>query len=155
MIVDLINKFPHTVPGYSDHTLPKEMEVLKIANLLGAVVLEKHFTHDKSLPGNDHYHAMDKEDLKLFFHKMNEVFDLIGSQTKMPLDTEETSRQNARRSLVALKKIEKGEIVDRSHLTWKRPASGISPKDIKLLTGKKAHIDISEDTVLQWDMFKA
>jgi N-acetylneuraminate synthase len=155
MIIDLINKFPNTVPGYSDHTLPKEMEVLKIANLLGAVVLEKHFTHDKSLPGNDHYHAMDKEDLKLFLQKMDKVFDFVGSQSKKPLDTEETSRKNARRSLVAHKEIKKGEIVDRSHLTWKRPASGISPKDIEALIGKKSHINISEDTVLQWDMFKA
>ncbi len=152
MIKDLIGKFSGTIPGYSDHTLPRDMEALKIAHLLGAVVLEKHFTHDKTLPGNDHYHAMDKEDLKLFFRKMEEVYDFIGSQQKAPLETEEISRNNARRSLVASKKIEKGEIVDQSHLTWKRPAHGISPKDIGQVVGRKALGDIDEDSILQWNM---
>jgi len=150
MIKDLIAKFPDTIPGYSDHTLPKEMETLKIANLLGAVVLEKHFTHDKKLPGNDHYHAMDKEDLKLFFNKMDEVFKLVGVHKKAPLITEEKSRQNARRSLVALKNIKKGEEIRAEHLTWKRPALGISPKEIENVIGKKAKVNIPEDEVIFW-----
>lgn len=154
MIPDLIRRFPNTVPGYSDHTLPKEMEALKIANLLGAVVLEKHFTHDKTLPGNDHYHAMDKVDLKLFLGKMKEVYGFIGSQEKAPIGSEDISRQNARRSLVAKTGIAIGETVGRQHLTWKRPASGISPREIDILLGKKAQTDISEDTVLKWDMFE-
>ena len=66
MILDQKKKFPKAIPGYSDHTMPGTMEVLKIATLLGAIILEKHFTFDKSLPGNDHYHAMDKDDLKFF-----------------------------------------------------------------------------------------
>lgn len=153
MIPSLIEKFPYTVPGYSDHTLPEDMEVVKIANLLGAVVIEKHFTHDKSLPGNDHYHAMDKDDLKLFFEKLNRVTTLIGMKDKISLPSEEKSRLNARRSLVALKKIEKGNEVSEDALTWKRPAKGISPKYINDLIGKKATVDIDEDTVLQWKMF--
>lgn len=152
MIKDLIDKFPDTIPGYSDHTLPKEMEALKIANLLGAVVLEKHFTHDKTLPGNDHYHAMDKEDLKVFFNKMNEVYDFIGSQQKTPLESEEISRNNARRSLVTSKSLKMNEIITADHLTWKRPAHGISPKDINRVIGKKALGDIEEDSILQWNM---
>lgn len=152
MIPDLIRKFPNTIPGYSDHTLPKEMEVLKIANLLGAVVLEKHFTYDKSLPGNDHYHAMDKEDLKLFFAKMTKVYSLIGSQIKGPLETENISRQNARRSLVLTKDVQKGEIITPDHLTWKRPAYGISPREIRKVIGKKASGDLIEDSILQWNM---
>ncbi|MGB5820714.1 MAG: N-acetylneuraminate synthase family protein [Saonia sp.] len=152
MIVDLMNKFPNTIPGYSDHTLPKDMEALKIANLLGAVVLEKHFTHDKSLPGNDHYHAMDKEDLKLFFDKMDEVYGLIGSQPKVPLKTEEISRNNARRSLVTAKGLKMDEVITAKHLTWKRPAHGISPKEIERVIGRKALRDIDEDSILQWNM---
>lgn len=153
MIRDLICKFPDTVPGYSDHTLPYEMETLKIANLLGAVVLEKHFTHDKTLPGNDHYHAMDKEDLKVFFKKIDKVYELLGSQKKVPLETENKSRENARRSLVTSKDIAKGETITKDHLTWKRPASGISPSEIEKLLGKKALAQIEEDTVLEWRMF--
>jgi sialic acid synthase SpsE len=152
MIKDLISKFPNTIPGYSDHTLPKDMEALKIANLLGAIVLEKHFTHDKSLPGNDHYHAMDKEDLKIFLNKTNEVFTFIGEQSKKPLLTEEISRNNARRSLVTSKGIKKNERVTHEHLTWKRPAFGISPKEINVVVGKKALQDINEDSILQWNM---
>lgn len=153
MIKDLEKKFPDTVPGYSDHTLPYEMETLKVANLLGAVVLEKHFTHDKSLPGNDHYHAMDKEDLKLFFDKMDKTYELIGSQSKFPLETETISRNNARRSLVSSQQISKGEIISMEHLTWKRPANGISPKDVSKLLGKRSVQTIEEDTVLEWRMF--
>ena len=58
--------FPNEIIGYSDHTLPKDMKVLEYAHLLGANIIEKHFTHDKALPGNDHYHAMDKTDLVAF-----------------------------------------------------------------------------------------
>ncbi len=150
MIRDLIAKFPETIPGYSDHTLPYEMETLKIANLLGAVVLEKHFTHDKSLPGNDHYHAMDKEDLIVFFKKMEKVYEVLGLQNKSPLETETKSRENARRSLVALKKIPEGEVITKEHLTWKRPASGISPKDINDVVGKIANRIIEEDEIVFW-----
>jgi len=152
MIKDLIKSFPNTIPGYSDHTLPKDMQVLKTANLLGAVVLEKHFTHDKNLPGNDHYHAMDKEDLKVFSNEIDSLFKILGSFEKKPLITEEISRNNARRSLVSDKKIDIGEVINKSHLTWKRPASGISPRDIKSVIGKKAVQVIEEDTVLQWNM---
>ncbi|WP_350293397.1 N-acetylneuraminate synthase family protein [uncultured Croceitalea sp.] len=152
MIKDLINRFPKTIPGYSDHTLPDKMEVLKVANLLGAVILEKHFTHDKSLPGNDHYHAMNKDDLTLFFDKMDTVYGYIGSDNKKPLRTEEISRQNARRSLVALKDIDQGEAIKMEHLTWKRPASGISPKEIQKVLGKTSKITIKEDSIIQWNM---
>ncbi len=105
MILDQKKKFPKAVPGYSDHTLPGTMEVLKTAALLGAVILEKHFTFDKALPGNDHYHAMDEDDLKYFFSDMERIFTLIGDFKKKPLPTEEQAIQNARRSLVAAKKI--------------------------------------------------
>jgi sialic acid synthase SpsE len=152
MIKDMIKNFPQTVPGYSDHTLPKEMEVCKIAVLLGAAVLEKHFTHDKSLPGNDHYHAMDKEDLKKFLKKLDETFEVLGSFKLTALEEEEKARQNARRSLVAAKTIKQGQAIDASDLTWKRPASGISPRDIKNVIGKKALRDIQEDEVIKWNI---
>lgn len=153
MILDQRRRWPNTIPGYSDHTLPKEMEVLKIATLLGAAVIEKHFTHDKTLPGNDHYHAMDKEDLKKFWNDMDFTFRVLGSFDKKPLASEEKSRANARRSLVAMTDIPQGTEITRDHLTWKRPASGISPKDIEALLGKKALRDITEDEVLKWNMF--
>lgn len=153
MILGLQDEFPGVMIGYSDHTLPKDMRSLEAATLLGAVILEKHFTHDKSLPGNDHYHAMDKEDLKVFRNNMDRVFSLLGDFQVKSLESEKPAIANARRSLVAAKDIPKGKVIEMSDLTWKRPASGISPKDIDALLGKKALGDIEEDTVLVWNLF--
>jgi N-acetylneuraminate synthase len=151
MIKDLIRRFPDHVPGYSDHTLPNDMEVMKMATLLGAAVIEKHFTHDKTLPGNDHYHAMDKDDLKHFNQLMIRTFELLGSFTLTALADEEKARQNARRSLVAAREIPEGKIIDRDDLTWKRPAHGISPRNIATVIGKKTLRTIAEDEIIQWN----
>lgn len=153
MIKDLQRKFPDKMIGYSDHTLPKDMKVLEMATLLGAVILEKHFTHDKTLPGNDHYHAMDKEDLETFHNKMNQFFQILGDETKFPLETETLARKNARRSLVAAKNIPEGAIISPLDLTWKRPAHGVSPKHIEDVIGKRVVRKITEDEVIQWYMF--
>lgn len=152
MILDQRRKFPDAVPGYSDHTLPGTMETLKVATLLGAAILEKHFTHDKSLPGNDHYHAMDMDDLKFFFRDLDKVFTLMGSFRKQALGSEAEAIKNARRSLVAARDIRAGETITFECLTWKRPASGISPKHINDVIGKKAAAEIGEDTILKWEM---
>lgn len=154
MILDQKIKFPKTIPGYSDHTLPGTMEVLKTATLLGAVILEKHFTFDKSLPGNDHYHSMDKDDLKYFFSDMERIFGLIGDFKKKPLESEADAIKNARRSLVMKNKISKGHEIKFTDLTWKRPASGISPKYIDTVIGKKAIRNIDADSVLKWNMIE-
>ncbi|MEO6695331.1 MAG: N-acetylneuraminate synthase family protein [Ignavibacteria bacterium] len=154
MILDQKLKFPHIIPGYSDHTLPGNMEVLKIATLLGAVILEKHFTFDKTLPGNDHYHAMDKEDLKIFLKELERIFLLLGEFKKRPLATEDKAILNARRSLIAKVRINAGEKITFEHLTYKRPASGISPKFINDVIGKKTITDIDEDSVIKWNMIE-
>lgn len=154
MILDLKTRFPDKIIGYSDHTLPEEMKVSEVATLLGSVIIEKHFTHDKTLPGNDHYHAMDKNDLKLFKINLDKTFEILGSFKIEALEDEAPARQNARRSLVALKDIEKGKTIRKEDLTFKRPASGVSPKFIDEIVGKTALIDIKEDDVLKWNMFK-
>jgi sialic acid synthase SpsE len=153
MIIDLKTRFPDKLIGYSDHTLPKDMKVLEIATLLGSVIIEKHFTHDKTLQGNDHYHAMDKEDLKLFRKNLERTFEILGSFKVKALEDEEPARKNARRSLVALKNISKGKTITKEDLTFKRPAHGISPKFIDEVIGKKALININEDDIIKWNMF--
>lgn len=154
MIRDLIRSFPDAVPGYSDHTLPEDMHNLETAVLLGAAVLEKHFTHDKTLPGNDHYHAMDKADLRHFHKRLDRTFTLLGSYTLTALPEEGAARAHARRSLVAAKPIAAGQVIRSEDLTWKRPASGISPKDVDQVTGRPAARDIAEDEVMKWDMIR-
>jgi sialic acid synthase SpsE len=150
----LIQQFPDKRIGYSDHTLPGEMKVLEIATLLGAKVLEKHFTHDKSLPGNDHYHAMDKEDLRKFITKIQNTLEIVGSNKISSYPFEEKARKNARRSLVANRPIPIGKTITKEDITWKRPAFGIAPKFIDEILGTKAIIDIEEDEIIQWHMLK-
>ena len=152
MIFGLKRAFPDKIIGYSDHTLPKDMQICKNAILLGATIIEKHFTHDKTLTGNDHYHAMDKNDLTKFKKDIEETFKILGKFEVSALDDEKLARDNARRSLVASKDIKKGDIIKRDDLTFKRPASGISPKFIDNIVGRRAFCNISEDDILKWNM---
>jgi N-acetylneuraminate synthase len=150
MIPELCRHFPRHCIGYSDHTLPKDMKILEIAVLLGARILEKHFTHDKSLPGNDHYHAMDKEDLKRFWFTLERTLAIVGPLKVSALASEDPARRNARRSLVTARPVRAGSRVTREDLTWKRPAHGISPRDMDAVLGMAARVDLEEDAVLQW-----
>lgn len=153
-ILALKNAFPDKIIGYSDHTLPKDMKVLEIATLLGAKIIEKHFSHDKTLSGNDHYHAMDKEDLKIFKKNLERIFNLLGNFKLEPHPAEEQARKNARRSLVAKRFIFKGKRLGYEDLTWKRPAHGISPKFIDEVIGSKAIVEIKKDELLKWNFLK-
>jgi sialic acid synthase SpsE len=154
MLLGLKRAFPDKLIGYSDHTLPNDMKVCEMATLLGSVIIEKHFSHDKTLPGNDHYHAMDKEDLKVFRRNLERTFTILGNFKVEALAEEEPARRNARRSLVASRDIPAGKVVELADLTFKRPAHGISPRSIDELVGKTTRQAIGEDAVLQWGMFE-
>lgn len=152
MITHLRKKFPSHIIGYSDHTLPGDMSNLEIATLLGAMILEKHFSHDKTLPGNDHYHAMDMEDLRFFKQRLERAAEVVGSNLKYPLPSEDPARKHARRSLVAARDIQKGKNIEMDDLTWKRPAHGVSPRHIDELLGRSALVDITSDDIITWSM---
>lgn len=153
MIKHLKDIFPDVKIGYSDHTMPdKTMTILTTAFLFGAEIIEKHFTLDKTLSGNDHYHAMDPEDLKIAVDnfKLLEVID--GQYEKTVLSCEEIPRREARRSLVLTRDIKKGEIIKAEDLMLKRPGTGIKPEHIDIVVGREVSVDLAEDTVLRWDM---
>lgn len=153
MIKHLKNIFPELKIGYSDHTLPdKSMTILTASYMLGATVIEKHFTLDKSLPGNDHYHAMDCADLKLAHENFKLLEKVYGSESKSVLPCEMIPRREARRSLVLSAGVAKGEIISKKHIICKRPGTGISPEYIDIVIGRRAKEDLLEDTVLTWDM---
>lgn len=154
VINTLRSKFPQNCIGYSDHTLPKDMKALEIAALLGAKIIEKHFTHDKNLTGNDHYHSMDKNDLKKYCSSLDTIITLLGNESCTVLPSEGLSRKNARRSLVSKRDIKKGQVISREDITYKRPAYGIDPRDTNDLIGRKANCKIKEDSILQWNMFE-
>jgi N-acetylneuraminate synthase len=152
-IVSLKKKYPDLIIGYSDHTKPDaDVDVIKTAYNLGAVVVEKHFTLDKTLPGNDHYHAMTPEDAKKIVKGIEFIDEIRGVYEIKCLDTELAARNNARRSLVAVCDIKKGEFVTKEMLTFKRPGTGISPVEIDGIVGRVALVDILEDTILQYEM---
>jgi N-acetylneuraminate synthase len=153
-ILSLKDKFAQCNIGYSDHTKPDaEYDVLKTAFLLGARVIEKHFTLDKSLKGNDHYHAMDPDDVRKIVSKLEFIDMLLGSEKLECLESEKKARLNARRSLVAAKNIEKGQVITEDMLTFKRPGNGITADKYAEVLGKIANVDIDADSVLKADMF--
>jgi sialic acid synthase SpsE len=144
--------FPEHPIGYSDHTRPDPgMVVLTRAYQLGAVLLEKHFTHDKTLPGNDHYHAMAADDLKRFRSAIALLHQVEGTGEKTVLEVEQLSRRNARRSLVALRSLKSGHVLQPEDLTVKRPAFGLPPSAIEWVIGRQLKRDLAEDDFLTID----
>lgn len=152
-IMSLKLKYPDLIVGYSDHTKPDSgYEILKTAYNLGATVIEKHFTLDKNLKGNDHYHAMDPKDVKKILNSIGYLDELRGSGDLKCLDSETIARKNARRSLVANDDIEKGEVITQDKLTFKRPGTGISVSQYENVLGLKASRYIRKDEILKTDM---
>lgn len=153
IIETLKRDFPGVKVGFSDHVAPDEtMMTLAVAYLLGAEVIEKHFTLDKTLPGNDHYHAGDPEDFKKAVANFRWIDTVLGSGEKTVLDCERIPRREARRSLVLARDMKAGETIAGTDLLPKRPGTGISPVYTDIVVGRKVLRDLAEDTILTWDM---
>lgn len=153
IIKTLKGNFPNLHIGYSDHVAPdKTMMTLATAYLLGAEVIEKHFTLDKTFTGNDHYHAGDPDDFKRAIENFNWIDRIMGKGEKRVFSCEEVSRREARRSLVLTRDMVAGEIITPSDIMSKRPGTGISPKYTDIVIGRKIVMDLKEDTILQWEM---
>lgn len=152
MIRVLARTFPDCVIGYSDHVTPDDtISALEAAVLSGACILEKHFTHDKTLPGNDHYHAMDVGDLRRFKARVARLRTMIGGGRK-DLALEQAARRHARRSIVAARDLPAGHVLGADDLIAKRPAHGISPIHWDDVIGRTLLRDVADDVPLQWDM---
>ena len=150
-IILLKEKYKNYIIGYSDHTLPDSVMLpLVMATLYGSKIIEKHFTYNKKLKGNDHYHAMDYKDLKNFRLNLEKLSILNGDKNYDPLKLEKKARKNARRSLVLKEDMKKGDIIKSKHLISKRPGSGISPSNIEKIIGKKINKNLKEDHILKY-----
>lgn len=144
--------FPDVKIGFSDHTLPDEcMTILTTAYMLGADVIEKHFTLDKTLKGNDHYHAGDPEDFRKAVDNFRLIQQILGSDKKTVLECEQIPRKQARRSLVLTRDIKAGEVLTEKDLVAKRPGTGISPKYLDIVLGRKVNAYLDEDSILTWE----
>lgn len=154
MVIKTLKKvFPDVRIGFSDHVAPDDtMMTLAAAYLLGAEVIEKHFTLDKTLPGNDHYHAGDPDDFKRAITNFRWLDIVLGSGEKTVLDCEQIPRREARRSLVLTRDMKAGEAIEEKDIMAKRPGTGISPRYTEIVLGRKVKEDLPEDTILRWDM---
>jgi N,N'-diacetyllegionaminate synthase len=137
--------------GLSDHSLGIHIAAAAVA--LGASVIEKHFTLDRSLPGPDHPFAIEPGELRDMIRHIRDVEAALGDGLKLgPAPEEEEMHQKGRRSLIAARAIPRGTTIERSMIAVKRPGFGIRPKFVDLVVGRVARIDIEEDTVLTWEM---
>lgn len=134
--------------GYSDHTLGIEVPIAAVA--LGAQVIEKHFTLDRTMEGPDHKASLEPDELKAMVKAIRNIEDaLSGSGMKEPSTSEKKNLAIARKSIVASKAILKGESLTEENLTTKRPGTGISPMQWDSVLGTKAIRDFEKDELIE------
>ncbi|MGH9337967.1 MAG: N-acetylneuraminate synthase family protein, partial [Vicinamibacteria bacterium] len=151
MMLHMKAAFPGIPVGISDHTLG--IAVPQAAVALGAVAVEKHYTIDKKLAGSpDHHLSVDPRDLKEMVAGIRTIEKAMGRYEKGPVEAESAAYKFARRSIVSAKSIPRGAEITRDMLTFKRPGTGIYPKHVDAVLGRRARVDIPEDTVLEWSM---
>ncbi|WP_370908561.1 N-acetylneuraminate synthase [Chitinophaga sp. RCC_12] len=132
--------------GYSDHTLGIEVPVAAVA--LGATLVEKHFTLDKTMEGPDHAASLDPTELKQMVAAIRNIEKALGTGNKAPTAIEEKNKLVARKSIVAAADIKKGELFSEKNLTVKRPGNGISPMEWDHVIGKIAVKDFEADELI-------
>jgi len=133
--------------GYSDHTLGIEVAIAAVS--LGAVVIEKHFTLDKNMPGPDHKASLEPAELGMMVRGVRNVELALGSSIKQHSKSELKNTPIARKSIIAAKNIRKGEPLSVSNITVKRPGMGISPMKWDEVLGKIAKKNFSPDELIR------
>ncbi len=132
--------------GYSDHTLGTEVPIAAVA--LGARIIEKHFTLDKSLPGPDHRASLEPDELQLMVNQIRNIEQALGSADKHVSPSERPNIEVARKSIVAARNIAKGELLTEDNITVKRPGGGISPILWDQVIGTRATRDFAFDQLI-------
>lgn len=133
--------------GYSDHT--KGIEVTIAAVALGATVIEKHFTLDKNMEGPDHKASLEPDELKTMVRAIRNIEQALGSGHKTISESERKNIEIARKSIVAARPIEAGELLTEENLTVKRPGNGISPMRWNEVVGTRAVQSFNEEDPIQ------
>jgi len=133
--------------GYSDHTLGIEVPIAAVT--LGAKVIEKHFTLDKSMIGPDHKASLEPAELRNMIQCIRNIEIALGSGIKVPSKSELKNKGIARKSIVAVEDIKAGEIFTEKNITCKRPGNGISPMVWNEIIGTKSKIDFKSDELIE------
>jgi len=137
--------------GYSDHTKGIEIPIAAVA--LGAEIIEKHFTIDNSLPGPDHKASLNPDEFLEMVSSIRNVQTALGDGIKKPAESEKNTIIAARKSLVAARDIEEGEVLSVGDILLMRPGSGLSANFIDVIEGKKVIKKIFKNDFIRWDNF--
>jgi N,N'-diacetyllegionaminate synthase len=132
--------------GYSDHSLGIEVAIAAVA--MGAKIIEKHFTLDRNLEGPDHKASIEPKELKLMIQNIRNIELALGSHEKKISFGETLNKEIVRKSIVASKTIQKGQLFNEGNITCKRPGTGITPMKWKEVIGKVAKKNFYEDELI-------
>jgi len=148
LAMNTIKKIFNTKVGYSDHTLGTEIPIAAVA--LGAKIIEKHFTLDRSLPGPDQLASLEPNELKFMVDSIRNIeLAISGSGQKIPSESEIKNIEIVRKSIVAKTNILKGEVFSEKNITTKRPGNGLSPMQWDNVIGKIASKNFNEDDLIE------
>jgi len=142
-MVTIKSAFQGIQVGYSDHTRGIEVPIAAVA--LGATVIEKHFTLDRTMEGPDHWASLDPNELKSMVTAIRNIEKAMGNGMKKPSPSELKNKPIARKSIVAARNIEKGEVFTEENLTVKRPGTGVNPMRWDEILGRKASANFDKD----------
>lgn len=135
--------------GYSDHTLGIEVPIAAVA--MGATIIEKHFTLDKTLPGPDHKASLEPEELKAMVIAIRNIEEAFGEAEKQPTVVEMKNMLVARKSIHLQHPLHKNHVIEEADLVMKRPGDGISPMLFEQILGKKLKQDFDAEHKLSWE----
>ena len=145
--MESLRKLRTGMVGYSDHTVGIEVPVAAVA--MGAQIIEKHFTLDKSLPGPDHRASLDPAELAEMVKAIRNIEQAIGSTQKHVSGSERPKHRSGAKSIVAARPIARGETLTEDNITVKRPGNGISPMKWDSVIGTKAVRDFDCDSLIE------
>jgi N-acetylneuraminate synthase len=154
-ILSLRDSFPNVLIGMSDHVEPDEYMVCGAVYVaMGARIVEKHYTLDRSMSGGGHSFSMEPADLKKWVQNIRFTERVIGQRQFKAYSAEFAARQNARRSLVFNVPLKGGTVLEHSMIGVKRPGTGIMPNQAGSVVGKALVCDVEPDTQISWDVLK-
>lgn len=133
--------------GYSDHTLGIEISIAAAA--LGALVIEKHITLDKTMSGPDHQASLEPKEFEIMVKSIRNIEKALGKGIKLPSNSEAKNKAIARKSIVAVKNIKRGEVFTERNITVKRPGTGISPMQWDEIIGRRAIKNFNIDDLIE------